>query len=62
MTREELKSISYYSKCVMRLLSDCDDADFVDSICNGIMWNDEQTIDEAVQAYAKYYGGNTNDN
>ena len=38
----------------MRLLSDCDDADFVDSICNGIMWNDEQTIDEAVQAEAKY--------
>ena len=52
MDREYIKAVAYYADCLMRLLVDCDNGDFVDDVINTVSCADFDNLD-LLRAYAE---------
>lgn len=52
MDREYIESVAYYADCLMRLLIECNNGDFVDEVVNTVCAADFGNLD-MLMAYAE---------
>lgn len=52
MDSEYIKSVAYYADCLITLLLECESGDFVDAVCNCVLYADKSGLDDLI-AYAE---------
>lgn len=52
MDSEYIKSVAYYADCLITLLLACENGDFVDAVCNCVLYADKSGLDD-LMAYAE---------